>query len=309
MPRLAILCPGQGAQHAHMFELVCQDAQTREQLAQWDLPRYLDMPLQQLLDRPDLLFRNKYAQVVIVAAAMAAWTALQKFLPRPHLVMGYSIGEVSAYGIAGALTATETLALAGARAELMDQAKNRTPPQRMLAVSGVAPASVAGLLARHDLSVAIVTGEVNFIVGGLAASIDTAMPEIAALGGEVTSIPVEIASHTVLMQTAALPFQQVLAAAPFRDTVIPVISGTGAEPVVAKAVARERLLGQLTQTIRWSDCMDACVEQGVDVALELGPGAALSRMLQKRHPDIACRSLQDFRSLAGLADWLDRHCS
>ncbi|WP_394777385.1 ACP S-malonyltransferase [Undibacterium sp.] len=308
MPRLALLCPGQGAQHGHMFDLACQDENTREQIAAWDLPRYTGMPLQQLLDSPDLLFRNKYAQVLMVAGAMAAWTALQKMLPRPHLVMGYSIGEVSAYGIAGALTPPETLALAKLRAELMDQARSLTPPQSMLAVSGLTPASVAGLLAQHGLSVAIATGDVNFIAGGLAASIEAAIPALAAMGGDVTSIPVEIASHTALMQTAVQPFRQALAAAPFRKPAIPVMSGTRAEPVAEADIARETLLEQLTHTIRWSDCMDACVEQGVDIVLELGPGTGLSRMFQKQHPDVVCRSVHDFRSLAGLEDWIDRHC-
>jgi [acyl-carrier-protein] S-malonyltransferase len=52
--------------------------------------------------------------------------------------------------------------------------------------------------------------------------------------------------------------------------------------------------------------MDACVERGVTVALELGPGAALSRMLRERHPQLQCRSLADFRSLAGALAWLRR---
>jgi [acyl-carrier-protein] S-malonyltransferase len=53
--------------------------------------------------------------------------------------------------------------------------------------------------------------------------------------------------------------------------------------------------------------MDAAAEAGITVALELGPGAALSRMMQARHPQIACRSVADFRSLDGIVAWLGRH--
>jgi [acyl-carrier-protein] S-malonyltransferase len=63
---------------------------------------------------------------------------------------------------------------------------------------------------------------------------------------------------------------------------------------------------QLAQAIQWSACMDAAAEAGVTVALELGPGAALSRMLQARHPQIACRSVSDFRTVEGILAWLDR---
>jgi [acyl-carrier-protein] S-malonyltransferase len=55
--------------------------------------------------------------------------------------------------------------------------------------------------------------------------------------------------------------------------------------------------------------MDAAAEAGITVALELGPGAALSRMLRKRHPDIAARSVADFRTLDGIRRWLERACA
>ena len=45
---------------------------------------------------------------------------------------------------------------------------------------------------------------------------------------------------------------------------------------------------------------------GVTIALELGPGAALSRMLRGRHPQIACRSVAEFRSIDGVLKWLER---
>ena len=308
MPRLAILCPGQGAQNADMFELACQDTDTREQFEQWDLPQYLGMPLAQILASRELIFRNRYAQVLLVAAAMAAWSSARKFLPAPALVMGYSIGELSAYAIAGSLTADDALSLAATRAQLMDQARSLTPDQGMASVTGLAHESLAAVLQQYGLHVAIAVGESSFIVGGLAAAITAALPDITGRGGEVSAIPVEIASHTPLMQAAVTGFQQALEASAFQAPRMAVMSGVNAELILRQDAALTHLSRQLTETIRWSDCMDACVEQGVSVALELGPGAALSRMLQKRHPDVICRSLQDFRSLAGLQAWVDRYC-
>lgn len=314
MRRLAILCPGQGAQHRHMFDLACQDADTRAQLEQWDLPRYLGMPLQQVLDDSGLMFRNRYAQVLVVAAAMAAWTSLQRLLQplsaEPVIIMGYSIGEITAYGVAGSLTANQALALAHTRAQLMDDARGSGPlqAQAMLSVTGLPLEALGRVLGQHGLYIAIVVAETSFIVGGLNSSMAAAAPAIQQLGGEANAIPVEIASHTPLMRPAAAAFRQELDATAFKEARVPVMSGAGAELVSSPAQARAHLLRQLTDSIHWSDCMDACAEQGVTVALELGPGATLSRMLQKRHPHIACRSLQDFRSLEGLAGWIDTAC-
>ncbi|GGC59603.1 malonate decarboxylase subunit epsilon [Undibacterium terreum] len=306
MSRLAILCPGQGAQYPLMFELARQDEQARSLLQEWDLQQYLDLPLQEILADDKLIFQNTYAQPLIVAASLAAWSALKNKLPAPRLVMGYSVGELSAYAVAGSLSVNDALALATVRAKLMDNARAQTGAQHMLSVGGLAFGSLAETLQRHGLYVAIIVGDASFIIGGLTASIMQAIPDFHELGAETSLIPVEIASHTPLMQAAVPGFQKELEARVFGDPGIPVMSGIGAELTFRQDAAKTQLLRQLTETIRWADCMDSCAEQGITVALELGPGAALSSMLQKRHPGIACRSVRDFRSLAGLLAWVDR---
>ena len=65
------------------------------------------------------------------------------------------------------------------------------------------------------------------------------------------------------------------------------------------------LSNQVAHTIEWARCMDALHERGCRVFLELGPGAALSRMLRERFADVDARSLDDFRSLAGCVRWLE----
>jgi [acyl-carrier-protein] S-malonyltransferase len=70
--------------------------------------------------------------------------------------------------------------------------------------------------------------------------------------------------------------------------------------------AASALALQTVQAVLWSACMDALAEAGVNAALELGPGSALSRMLAARHRHITCRSVTDFRSIAGIAGWVER---
>ena len=55
--------------------------------------------------------------------------------------------------------------------------------------------------------------------------------------------------------------------------------------------------------------MDTIVERGIRVVLEIGPGAALAKMLQVRHPEITVRSVAQFRSMQGVATWLARQLS
>jgi [acyl-carrier-protein] S-malonyltransferase len=255
----------------------------------------------------DSMFENRLAQPLIVSATLAMWEALKSRVPVPSLVAGYSVGELSAYGVAGALAPIDAVRLATIRAMLMDSAASATQPQALVAIGGL-PAERARALARvNDFDIAIITGHDTVIAGGLETTLAPLEAAVASEGGRLQRLPVGIASHTALMAPSVGPFADALLAAPFHAMACPVLSGIGAEKIVDKARAAETLSRQLAETILWSECMDAAAEAGITVALELGPGAALSRMMQARHPQIACRSVADFRSLDGIVAWLGRH--
>ena len=305
--RLALLCPGQGGQHPDMFALTRIDAQAAVLLDQWLSDAQLGIPLDIILSDQALLFSNRMAQPLIVATTLMTWEAIKNDVPAPALVAGYSIGELAAYGVAGALTATDAVALAAARARIMDACMKAGPQQALIAISGLAAQFVSELLQPYDFHVAIETGEDSLITGGPAALLTEVQVRIVASGGSVTVLPVEVASHTPLMRAAVAPFAEELRRHRFLDPRIPVLSGISAEMIHESKKSILHLSRQIAETIVWKDCMDTCVEAGVTVALELGPGAALSRMLHARHPQIECRSVADFRSLAGVKKWLARH--
>ncbi|MET3134578.1 [acyl-carrier-protein] S-malonyltransferase [Oxalobacteraceae bacterium GrIS 1.11] len=297
-PRLLILCPGQGGQHGAMFALARTHARARALLDGLPLP---------LENDAGALFANRVAQPMIVAATLAMWEAVRELAPPPALVAGYSIGELSAHSVAGGLAPADAVALAGARARAMDDCLRQHPGQALAAIAGLAPARSANLLAEDGFYVAIETGPDSCIVGGAAAALASVERKVAEAGARCSRLPVAIAAHTLYMAHAVAPFAAALQAADFLPQACPVLSGINGSAIEGKALAVEHLSRQLAEKILWRDCMDACLEAGVTVALELGPGAALSRMLQARHPGIACRSVADFHTLAGVGQWLARH--
>jgi [acyl-carrier-protein] S-malonyltransferase len=305
--RLALLCPGQGAQHRAMFDLARTDPAASAFLDALIPHAGLDQPLDVVLADDVLLFSNRYAQPLMVAATLANWKALARDLPEPGLVAGYSIGEVSAYAVAGALNPLDTVALARTRALLMNACRLQTQQQALIAVSGLPIGAIEALLREHDFHIAIVNGEDSVIVGGRAELAPSLTQALAALGARAATLPVELASHTPLIAGAVAPLAAELARRPFRDPQVPVLSGISAERILKSGMAIEHLSRQVAEPVLWKNCMDALPEAGITVALELGPGSSLSRMLQARHPQIATRSVADFRSLDGVAAWLARH--
>ena len=81
------------------------------------------------------MFDNRVTQPAIVGATLAMWEALKCRLPTPSLVAGYSIGELSAYGVAGALDPLDAVRLAATRAGLMNAAV--AAPQALAAISAI----------------------------------------------------------------------------------------------------------------------------------------------------------------------------
>ena len=296
MSRLLLLCPGQGGQHPGMYDMARQH------------PRGAALLDRLGMDVPDQasLFTNKAAQPAIVAASMAMWEALRDDVAKPSLVAGYSIGELAAHAVAGTVEAVDAVRLAGMRARLMDDAA--TAGQCMAALGGLAISVLGEIARRHGFEVAIINGDDACVAGGLQAQLAALQGAITAAGGRCQALPVAVASHTHWMQAAVAPFTAALAASGLATPTCAVLSGIAAARVVTPAQAVDTLARQLAQTVVWSECMDAAAEAGITVALELGPGAALARMLQARHPHIACRSVADFRTVGGVAAWLGRQC-
>jgi [acyl-carrier-protein] S-malonyltransferase len=303
--RLAILCPGQGSQGPGMFDLASSDPVALDRAQAWLRNAggpVAQMPLPELLAHPRAMFDNRCAQPLVVAATLAAWSMLAERLPRPALVAGYSVGEVSAYAVAGALPLARAVNIASQRAAIMSEAAARSGEQGMAAVSGLASQAALELVRQAGCEVAIDTPGA-LIAAGLRANLDQLAKLATQAGASYKPLPITIASHTRLLADAVEPVRSLLLdhiAAP----ALPLLAGVSGATVHDGAQAAELLARQTASTIRWTDCLDAIAEARIDVALELGPGNALARMLRERHPHIACRSVADFRSIKGIVAWV-----
>lgn len=304
--RLAILCPGQGSQGPGMFDLGAGDPAAIAGVEAW--LRDAQGPvarsaLHALLAHPSAMFDNRCAQPLVVASTLMVWRLLAGRLPRPAMVAGYSVGEVSAYAVAGALPVDRAVTLASQRAAIMSEAAAHGGEQGMAAVSGVASPLAYELVAQAGCEAAIDTPGA-LVAGGLRARLDKLALLAPQAGAGYKPLPITVASHTSLLASAVDPLRKLLQAHAASPT-LPLLAGVSATTLHDGAEAAELLARQTANTIRWTECLDAIAEARIDVALELGPGNALARMLRERHPQIACRSVADFRSVKGIVSWVE----
>ena len=305
MSGFGLLCSGQGNQHKAMFDILAESHQAQAVL-QSVVPFFGCHPVEYLQSlSEEELFRNQPAQLLIATLQMATWEALRSSLPAPRVYAGYSLGEVSAYGCAGSLAIDKMLPLIKRRAVLMDAAAPQ--PSGMLAVRGLLQTDIETLCAVCGVEVAIINGPDHFILGGPAETISQCEQHpLAKQAIQCRRLQVSVPSHTSWMSSAGSLFQKDLESAGFADPRGPVLAGTNGSLIRCCDEAIPALSRQIFTPLNWLACMRTSAEMGCRVMLEMGPGDALKKIMQEQDSRIAVRSVDDFRSVRGVVDWINR---
>lgn len=301
---LCLLSPGQGSQSPDMFARLQADPATAAGLA--ELAAVLGPDALALAADPARCFVNRHAQPLLCLYALTVGAAFAARGIEPGLVAGYSVGELAAYGLTGALPAANVLQAAAQRAQVMDACA--PVASGMLAVRGVPLAEVEALAIRNGVDLAIRNGDDHAVLAGLQQDLEVLAGMLSELrGAHLVRLPITVPAHSHWLQPAVAEFAGFLAAQDWRRARVPVVAGIDASIVTGRDAAVATLSRQLAGTIEWARVLDVAVEMGSSVFFEVGPGTALGRMVLERHPGIPVRSLADFASLAGAADWLRRH--
>ncbi|WP_175744592.1 malonate decarboxylase subunit epsilon [Burkholderia ambifaria] len=304
---LAILCSGQGAQRADMFELTGAVPQADALFAHagrllGDDPRNWVRHAE-----PDALHENRAAQLLCTLQALAAAALLDTVWPRRRCVAGYSVGEVASWSVAGMIDPHDALDLADARARAMDAASGGD--ERMAFVRGLTRARLAQLCDGRDAAIAIANPGDAFVVAGRQADVAAVADDAARDGAlRVAPVCVRIASHTRRLAAAVPAFRASLAAVNVRRPPpgTRLFSGIDGASVLDVGAGLDKLARQIAEPVEWAACLAACVEAGATAFLELGPGRALAEMAGGAYPALPARSVADFRSVDGIASWLAR---
>ena len=299
---LCWLCPGQGSQTPDMLAHLTDD----ELVGQWLAKHSRHVAPQTLTIAGDAehCFDNRHAQPLIVLYGLAVASALREAGISPAVVAGYSVGELTAHGAAGALAPETALALARRRAECMDAAS--PPDHGLLAVRGIALERVRQQAAAAGAAISIVNGADHVVLAGARTALAALETTLAAQGAHVVTLAVTVPAHSRWLASAVAPFRAALEAVQWLPHQAPVPSCIDGRSVASRATAVDALSRQLAEPLDWARTLDVAREMGATVFFELGPGDSLTRMVRERHPELEARALSEFASLRGAANWLAR---
>lgn len=297
---VALVFSGQGHQHPAMLPWLAEGpalAALRAALgvADW----------RALLADPAAAAVNVTAQQLLTGTALAAWAELAPRLPPPVAVAGYSVGELAAFAAAGVMEADVALDLARRRALAMDRCAAREPGG-LLGVSTLPATELNVVCAQAGVEVAIRNAPDVAVVGGPRAALDAAERLATARGARCTRLAVNVASHTSWMADAADTFAEVLRGIALRPPRTALFGNIGGR-VRSADDAAQALSRQIACTVQWADTMEELCARAPRCVLEIGPGQALARLWNQRHPGIPARSCDEFRSVAAIERWVRSH--
>lgn len=292
-PKLAWICPGQGAQRPGMASGLMHFASFRATLAQAD--SVLPWSLSELLQTADpRIDSTAYTQAALLSLGVGLARLLSEYGIRPHCLAGHSLGEYTAAVIAGALSFEQALKLVELRGRLM---AGLTTPGAMLAVR--CDTSRIQSYLNADVNIAAINGAQSLTLSGTRSAIAMLSQQLQAEGVHVKALRVSTAFHSALLEPMLAEFAVALDEIQWQPLQIPVCSNlTGDIFAVGHVYDSAYWLAHTRQTVQFAANLAALKQAGVETTVELGAVPVLTGMIADTYPEFgALTCLQ-----AGLAD-------
>jgi [acyl-carrier-protein] S-malonyltransferase len=293
---VAFVFPGQGSQAVGMgAELAETFAAARTLFAEVDAA--LGQKLSDLMFNGPLetLTLTENAQPALMAVSLAVMRVLEeekgfRLADKVKYVAGHSLGEYSALAAAGALSVADAARLLKIRGLAM-QAAVPVGEGAMAALLGV------GKDAGERLAQQAAQGEVcqlandneptQAVISGAKSAVDRAA-QLAKAHGVRRFILLNVSApfHCALMQPAADAMAQALAEVEIRTPTVPLVANVLAAPIADPGEIRQRLVEQVTGTVRWRECVARMAADGVSHLYEIGSGKVLAGLAKRIVPTL-----------------------
>jgi [acyl-carrier-protein] S-malonyltransferase len=249
----------------------------------------------------ETLVLTENAQPALMAVSMAVMRVLAEdgniaLADKAAFVAGHSLGEYSALAAASAISLGDAARLLKLRGQSMQKA---VP----VGVGAMAASIGPEFDVVRDIAAQAAAGDVcdvgndnapgQVVLSGDKAAVERAV-KIAADQGVRRSImlPVSAPFHCALMKPAADAMEEALAETQLLAPVVPVVANVTAEAVSDPALIRELLVRQVTEMVRWRECVLYMKGQGVDTLVELGAGKVLGGLTRRIDREMTGRSVQ-----------------
>jgi len=299
----AFLFPGQGSQYAGMGKDLAEKFRAAGQVFE-EADAALGFALSEVcFNGPaEQLQLTENTQPAILTVSIAALRAMEsEGFAAPDFVAGHSLGEYSALVAAGSLSLTDAVSTVRARGRYMQEAVP-VSTGAMAAILGADINLVAAACAEASqgqvCSAANINSPNQVVIAGDSAAIDRAIVLVKERGARrAVKLNVSAPFHCSLMSPAQERLATDLQSIVFADLKVPLVTNVDAGVVRSGAQAREALIRQVTQPVRWLESVEFLAGHGVQSFVEIGPGKVLSGLVRQIDRNLSCVNIEDGASL------------
>ncbi|MDZ7400880.1 MAG: SDR family NAD(P)-dependent oxidoreductase [candidate division KSB1 bacterium] len=292
-PRVAFLCSGQGAQQLNMGRmLVERHPWLRELVNQADawvgeqndrlLSEYIFRPTdqadaQQLAEWKRQLTETRIAQPAICLTSLLWSKKLARLGIEPSAVAGHSLGELTAFHLAGALNEKELLKLAALRGQAMSASSDQAGTMISLGCDVTAAQALASHVSGY-WTIANINSPTQTVIAGEKIALQEILKQAKTKGIQAVELPVSNAFHSkfvhhsaqILREQAKLPEQ-------YFSRGIQLYSGMTGDLVVDGIALRDHFAQQITNPVNFIALVKSIASVS-DLVIEVGPGNILSNL-------------------------------
>ncbi|MGV0771746.1 SDR family NAD(P)-dependent oxidoreductase [Mycobacterium syngnathidarum] len=298
--KLAVVYSGQGTQYTGMCKELYQDfpcyARAFDEVCSaLDAHLSIETPLRDIVLNEDrtttqnLLEQTLYAQPALFAVQVAMHTLLASFGVTPDVLIGHSIGELTAAHLAGIWSLDDAATLVAARAQLMQSCPTGGS---MLAVQATEH-EVLPLVDGHEdhVTIAAINSPTALVISGDTDHIDRIADHFTStIGRPHTRLQVSHAFHSPHMVSALEPLLDIA------STLTYSLPTTDIQPSLSTDIPMtdpRYWAEQLRHPVRFHQAVNNVLRNGPHTFIELGPHPALVRAIDEiltEEPDISSGS-------------------
>ena len=307
MTKSAFLFPGQGSQSVGMGRDFYENFPAARAIFD-EADEALGFSLSKLIfEGPEEQLKlTEHTQPAILTVSVAAARILADKGIVPAFAAGHSLGEYSAHVAAGTLSFADAIRTVRNRGRYMQQAVP-AGEGAMAAILGLSADLINDICAQVSddmtplptanitspqaqafspnsavVSPANLNSPDQTVISGASAAVHRVADLCKQAGAKRTvMLAVSAPFHCALMEPAQKALAIDLEALVFNDPQFPVACNVDARLIARRAEARDCLVRQVTAPVRWVECIQLLIAQGVTRFIEVGPGKVLTGLMRQ----------------------------
>ena len=234
----------------------------------------------------DKLNITEYTQICMLTTEAAIYTALKAAGIGCDVTAGLSLGEYGALIASGAMTMRDAFAVVRKRGIYMEQAY--PVGGGMSAILGLDAEKIAAICEETAAKTNKVVSIANYncpgqiVISGKKAAVEEACEKLKAAGAKrAIMLNVSGPFHSGMLVGAGEKLGKVLENVEIHKPVIPYAANVTAQYVTEAEPVKDLLVKQVSSSVKWQQCVETMLADGVDTFIEIGPGKTLAGFMRK----------------------------